>query len=50
MQEIRYFVKWAGYSEDEMTWEPPESLEKAQEMVQEFHRETPEMPNWAEVK
>ena len=25
MQEIRYFVKWAGCSEDENTWEPPES-------------------------
>ena len=44
MQEIRYFVKWAGCSEDENTWELPESLENAQEMVEEFHRENPEMP------
>ena len=29
MQEIRYFVKWAGCSEDQKTWEPPESLENA---------------------
>ena len=44
MQEIRYFVKWAGCSEDENTWEPPESVDNAQEMVKEFHRENPEMP------
>ena len=44
MQEIRYFVECAGCSEDENTWEPPESLENAQEMVEEFHRENPEMP------
>ena len=44
MQEIRYFVKWAGYSEDENTWEPPESLENAQELGEGFHRENPDMP------
>jgi len=37
-------------SEDENTWEPPENLEYAQEMVEEFHRENPEMPNRAEVE
>jgi len=25
-KELRYFVKWAGCSEDENTWEPPEGL------------------------
>ena len=44
MQEIRCFVKWAGCSDDENTWEPPESLENAQELVEAFHRENPEMP------
>ena len=44
MQEIRYFVKWAGCSEDENTWEPPESLENALELVKAFHRENPDMP------
>ena len=44
MQEIRYFVKWAGCSEDENTWEHPESLENAQELVEAFHRENPDMP------
>ena len=37
MHEIRYFVKWAGCSEDENTWEPPESLENAQEQVEAFN-------------
>ena len=44
MQEIRYFVKWARCSEDENTWEPPESWENAQELVEAFHRENPDMP------
>ena len=44
MQQIRYFVKWAGCWEDENTWEPQESLENAQEMVEEFHRENPKRP------
>ena len=43
MQEIRYFIKWAGCSEDENTWEPPESLGNAQELVEAFHRENAEM-------
>ena len=44
MREIRYIVEWAGCSADENTWELPESLENEQEMVEEFHRENPEMP------
>ena len=44
MQERRYFIKWTGCLEDENTWEPQESLENAQEMVEQFHRENPEMP------
>jgi len=43
-KELRYFVKWAGCSEDENTWEPPEGLENAREEVEKFHRENPEMP------
>jgi hypothetical protein len=50
MRELRYFVKWTGCSEDENTWEPPESLENSRELVEEFHRENPEMPNRAEVE
>jgi len=43
-EELRYFVKWKGCSEDENTWEPPEHLEHAKELVEEFHRENPDMP------
>ena len=50
MRELRYFVKWKGCSEDENTWEPPEGMEHAQEEVERFHRENPEMPNRAEVE
>ena len=43
-KELRYFVKWAGCSEDENTWEPPEGLVNAREIVEKFHRENPGMP------
>jgi len=50
MRELRYFVQWKGCSEDENTWEPPESLDNAQELVEEFHRENEEMPGRADVE
>ena len=43
-KELPYFVKWAGYSEDENTWEPPEGLVNAGEIVEKCHRENPGMP------
>ena len=49
-RELRYFVKWKGCSEDENTWEPPDSLDNAQELVEEFHRENEEMPGSADVE
>jgi len=50
MKELRYFVKWKGCAEDENTWEPPEGMQNAQEEVERFHRENPEMPGPREVE
>jgi len=50
MKELRYFVKWKGYAEDENTWEPTEGMKNAQEEVERFHRENPEMPGPREVE
>ena len=50
MKELRYFVKWKGCAEDENTWEPPEGMQNAQEEVDRFHRENPEMPGPREVE
>jgi len=50
MRELRYFVKWKGCSEDENPWEPLDSLDNAQELVDEFHRENDEMPGSADVE
>ena len=49
-KELRFFVKWAGCSEDENTWEPPAGLVNAREMVEKFRGENPEMlgPNLVE--
>ena len=50
IKELRYFVKWKGWAEDENTWEPPEGMQNAQEEVERFHRESPEMPGPTEVE
>jgi len=43
-EELCYSIKWKGCSEDENIWEPPEHLEHTKELVEEFHRENPDMP------
>jgi len=48
MRELRYFVTLQGCSEDENTWEPPESLENAQELVAGFHQENQDIPSMAD--
>ena len=48
MRELRYFLKWKGCSEDENTWELPESLENAQELIEDFREENPDMPSRAD--
>ena len=49
-KELCYFVKWKGCAEDENTWEPPEGLGNARELVKEFHRQNPEMPGRGKVE
>ena len=44
LQDLRYFVKWKGCSEDENTLEPQEHLGNAQELVEQSHLENPEIP------
>ena len=49
-KELQYFVKWAGCSEKENTWEPPEGLENATKVVERVHRENSEMPGPKDVE
>jgi len=49
-KELGYFITWKGCAEDENTWEPPEGQGNAQELVEEFHRQNPEMPRLAAVE
>ena len=49
-KELRYFFKWKGCAENENTWEPPEGLTNAQELVDTFHRQNPGMPELAAVE
>ena len=49
-KELCNLAKWKGYAEDENTWEPPEGIGNAQELVEEFHRQNPEIPGLAAVK
>jgi len=49
MKELQYFVKWKGCAEAENTGEPPGGMRKAQEEVERFHGENPEMLGPGEV-
>jgi len=49
LEELHYFLKWRGCSEDENTWESPEHLESPQELVADFHRENRDMPRLGQV-
>lgn len=33
---LRYQVRWLGYTEDENTWEPVENLRRAQQFLREY--------------
>ena len=50
MKEIQYFGKGKGWAQDDNTWEPPEGMKNAQEEVESFHRENPEMQGPKEVE
>jgi len=49
MEQLKYFVKWKGCSQDENTWEPVEHLGHAEELVDQFHIENLEIPRLGEV-
>ncbi len=42
--EIKYLVKWKGYSDQDNTWEPVRHLKNAQRLLKDCHRKNPE-PN-----
>jgi len=50
LKVLRYFVKWKGCVQEENTWEPREGMKKAQEQVERFHIENPEMLGPQEVE
>ena len=45
----KYFIKWKGYPESDMTWEYIENLEGAHDLVVDYHRRHPELPKPASL-
>jgi len=44
LKELRYFVKWPAWSDDENTGKAAEGLGNSREEVEKYNRENPEMP------
>ncbi|KXN82433.1 Histone-lysine N-methyltransferase SUV39H1 [Leucoagaricus sp. SymC.cos] len=38
LNRFYYLVKWEGYPTSENTWEPPENLEKATDILRQYKR------------
>lgn len=41
-QKLQYEVKWEGWDEGHMSWEPAENIANTQGLVDEFHAEHPD--------
>ena len=42
--KTQYLIHWVGYPDSEDTWEPPEHLQHAQEILEDFNRTHVETP------
>jgi hypothetical protein len=42
--KLQYYIDWEGYTPEERTWEPAESVEYAADVVVDFHRRYPNRP------
>jgi hypothetical protein len=42
--KLQYYIDWEGYTPEERTWEPAESVEHAADAVANFHRRYPNRP------
>ena len=41
-RKLQYEVKWEGWDEGHVSWEPAENVENSQELVKEFHKANPD--------
>ena len=41
-RKLQYEVKWEGWDEGYITWEPVENVKNARELVEEFHTQNPD--------
>jgi hypothetical protein len=49
-RKIYFLVKWAGYPQEESTWEPLKNLQNAKESIQDFYKRHPNAPRTGEVQ
>jgi hypothetical protein len=43
-RKVHYLGQWAGYNHIPASWEPAEQIKNAGDLVDEFHRESPDRP------
>ena len=48
-RKLQYEVKWEGWDEGHLSWEPAENVANARELVEEFHAKNPDAPTEADI-
>jgi Chromo (CHRromatin Organisation MOdifier) domain len=41
-KRLQYLIRWKGFSEAHDSWEPPENLENAHEVIKDFYHNKPQ--------
>ena len=48
-RKLQYEVKWEGWDEGQVSWEPADNVANAKELIEEFHKDNPDAVTEADI-